>query len=297
MQESNILKNLFVFFPSLPFALLLIFMLFEIRPSKGFSFDFKELLRFKELFYFFTWRDIKVKYKQTVLGFAWVILQPLILMTIFTMFFGKVLNHNLPPGINYPVFALTGLLFWNLFSTGITNAGASMILNANIIKKIYFPRIIIPVSAVLVSAFDFLITLVLFGAMLVYYGISPSVFILWMFPAAFLLTLSATTGLGLLLSALTVKYRDFRYIVPFFVQIMLFLTPVIYADSVVKNEWSRLLMKLNPMTGPVHLARCGITGLEADPSILLFCVITNVILLFFGFFVFRKTESYFADIA
>lgn len=272
-------------------------MQFEIRPAKGFSFDFNELFRFRELFYFFTWRDIKVKYKQTVLGFAWVVLQPLILMSIFTLFFGKVLNHNLPAGINYPVFALTGLLFWNLFSSGISNAGASMVLNANIIKKIYFPRIIIPVSAVLVSVFDFFITLLLFAIMLMYYGITPSVYMLWMFPFALMLSICATTGLGLLLSALTVKYRDFRYLVPFFVQIMLFLTPVIYADSVVKNEWSRLLMKLNPMTGPVHVARCGITGLEPDSSILLFSVLVNAAILVLGFYVFRKTESYFADIA
>lgn len=272
-------------------------MQFEIRPAKGFSFDLKELFRFRELFYFFTWRDIKVKYKQTVLGFAWVVLQPLILMSIFTLFFGRVLNHDLPPGINYPVFALTGLLFWNLFSTGISNAGASMVLNANIIKKIYFPRIIIPVSSILVSAFDFIITLALFGVMLFYYNISPSIEMLWMFPAAFLLSVCAATGLGLLLSALTVKYRDFRYIVPFFVQIMLFLTPVIYADSVVKNEWSRLLMKLNPMTGPVHLARCGIAGTEPDHSIIFFSLLINAFILVLGFFVFRKTESYFADIA
>jgi lipopolysaccharide transport system permease protein len=178
--------------------------------------NWKELWRYRELFYFFTWRDIKIKYKQTFLGFLWAILQPLLLMVIFTFFFGKALkvpSQSLP----YPVFVFSGLLLWNIFSSGLTSSSNSMVNNASIIKKIYFPRLIIPVSSILVALFDFCMAFVLFLPLLLYYHQPLSVHALWCWPVALLITLMATLGPGSWLAALNVKYRDFRYVIPFIV--------------------------------------------------------------------------------
>ena len=187
-------------------------------------FDFQEIWNYKELFYFFTWRDIKIKYKQTVLGFLWAILQPLFMMIIFTLFFGRALNvpsQNLP----YPVFVFSGLLLWNTFSSGLTNSANSMVNNAQIIKKIYFPRLIIPVSSILVAFFDFLMAFILFIPLLIFYRQPVSLTALWSWPLAIGRLLVATLGPGTLLAAFNVKYRDFRYVIPFLVQVLFFLTP------------------------------------------------------------------------
>ena len=196
-------------------------------------FNWGELRRYKELFYFFTWRDIKIKYKQTSLGFLWAVLQPLLMMTIFTLFFGNALqipSHNLP----YPVYVFSGLLIWNIFASGLTNAANSMVNNATIIKKIYFPRLIIPVSSILVAIFDFLMAFILFIGILLFYQQPVSWVALVCWPLAILLSMVATLGPGCWLAALNVKYRDFRYVIPFFIQMLFFLTPVIYPVSLLK---------------------------------------------------------------
>lgn len=272
-------------------------MEYEIKPVSKFSLNFKELWNYRELFYFFTWRDIKVKYKQAVLGILWAILQPLIMMILFTLFFGRMLNVP-SDGIPYPIFIYSALMFWNVFSSGLANSGDSMVANANIIKKIYFPRLIIPISSILVSVFDFLMTFVLYIGLLIYF--QPAVNILaflFFIPVALCITLLATFGLGTFLSALNVKYRDFRYVIPFLIQFLFFATPVIWPASIIKNEYLRYLMALNPMAGVAQLSRAPFTGMALDTPMLIISISSSVLLFVLGLFVFRKTEAYFADLA
>jgi lipopolysaccharide transport system permease protein len=270
---------------------------YEIKPQSKFSLGINELWLYKELFYFFTWRDIKVKYKQTYLGIAWAILQPFFLMLVFSYFFGsklKIPSDDIP----YPIFVYSGLMFWNIFSTGLSHAGDSMVSNSNIIKKIYFPRLIIPVSAILVSVFDFFMTVIIYIMLLVYYHPSINyIKLLICFPAALVLTIVATLGLGTFLSALNVKYRDFRYVVPFFVQALLFLTPVIYPVSSMKETWVRYLLACNPMSGAVTLARSVISNQEIDPVFMSISISSAILLLIIGIGTFKKTEAFFADFA
>ena len=209
-----------------------------IEAPKKVNINWSELWRYNELFYFFTWRDIKVKYKQTILGFLWAILQPLAMMTVFVLFFAKglkVSTDNIPA----PIFYFVGLMFWNLFSSGLNSSANSMVANADIIKKIYFPRLIIPFSGVLVALFDFLMTLIPFVGLMIYYFFTTDLVIhleiLYLLPLALLLTLVTTVGLGCTIAAWNVKYRDFRYIVPFMIQFLLFVTPVIYPVTMFDN--------------------------------------------------------------
>ena len=228
----------------------------EIKPKNKLGIDFHELIEYKELFYFFTWRDIKVKYRQTLLGFLWAIIQPLIMMLIFTFFVGKTMQVP-SEGIVYPAFAFSGLILWLIFSSGLSNAGNSMISNAQIIKKIYFPRLVIPVASILVAVFDFLITMPVLIVML---AILEQPVDLWnallCWPAGLLLTIIATLGPGCLLAALNAKYRDFRYVIPFLVQALLFLTPAIYPVSMFKNQWIQFALALNPMMLPSLSSAC-----------------------------------------
>jgi lipopolysaccharide transport system permease protein len=259
-------------------------------------FAWRELLAYKELFYFFTWRDIKIKYKQTLLGVVWVVLQPLLMMIIFTLFFGRVLNipsQNLP----YPVFVFSGLLIWNLFSTGLTSAANSMVNNASIIKKIYFPRLVIPVAAVIVSLFDFMMAFFLFLALLIYYqqSVGASAIILW--PVSILLTVIATLGPGSLLAALNVKYRDFRYVIPFVVQILFFLTPVIYPITLLKYPGLNYLLVMSPMYAAVELFRHPLTGVHLNYTLLSISVVSGIVFLLAGLLYFKRTEDFFADLA
>jgi len=272
-------------------------MEYEIAPKENFSLGLKELWQFRELFYFFTWRDIKIKYKQTILGLLWVILQPLLMMLIFTFFFGRALNVP-SSDIPYPLFVLSGLIIWNIFSSGVSTAGNSMITNANIIKKIYFPRLIIPLSAVLVSLFDFLISFIILIVVLFIYRPHLDVFRLIVFiPTGVLVAVLATFGVGTLLAALNIKYRDFRYIIPFMIQAMLFITPIIYPVSIVSSKLLKLLVVINPMYAPVQLFRSAFSGEAIQPSYMLMSVASALFLFIAGVFYFRKTEAYFADIA
>lgn len=258
--------------------------------------DWKELWRYRELFYFFTWRDIRIKYKQTVLGFLWAILQPLLLMIIFTLFFGNALNvpsQNLP----YPIFVFSGLLIWNIFSTGLTTSASSMVNNAHIIKKIYFPRLIIPISSILVSLFDFLMASILFVPLLLYYGQHVSWTALWCWPLAVITSIVATVGPGNLLAALNVKYRDFRYVIPFLIQVLFFLTPVIYPVTMLSNPVLKYILALSPMYAAIELSRHPLTGVEVDGIMMLISIGSGIFFLFAGFVYFKRTEDFFADFA
>lgn len=268
---------------------------YDIKPSKWLSFDFRELWKFRELFVFLSWRDIRVKYKQTLLGFIWVILQPLVLMLIFSTLWFKVMKVEIP-GIPYPVFAYSGLILWGLFSSGISGAGESMISNSNIIKKVYFPRIIIPSSAIIVALFDFLITLILFGVLIVWFDLNLIIPRLILFLAiSIMLTLISSLGLGLIIASATIKYRDFRYVVPFFLQAMFFVSPVVYPLSLYNSESLRIFLSINPLAGAINLSRSGLTGTPVEWNLIVISSISAVIILIAGLSMFSRMESQYSD--
>jgi lipopolysaccharide transport system permease protein len=272
-------------------------MEFEIKPQRQFSLGIKELWEYRELFYFFTLRDIKVKYKQTVLGFLWAVLQPLIMALLFTFVLGNAISNYTPMSLPYEIFALSGLIIWGIFSSGLNNAGNSMVSNANIIKKIYFPRLIIPISSVLVGLFDFLMAFVVFVVYCFVKDISFKVEALLYFPLALVLTCVATFGAGTLLAALNVKYRDFRYIIPFLIQLLLFLSPVVYPVHIANNLFFKTLMALNPMSAPLDIFRGGLSGETLHWSTNGISIVSSLFILVIGLVYFRKTEAYFADLA
>lgn len=267
-----------------------------IDAGKIVVFNWRELIHYKELFYFFTWRDIKIKYKQTVLGFLWAVLQPLLMMLIFTFFFGRVLNvpsQNLP----YPVFVFSGLLLWNTFSSGLSNSANSMVANSGIIKKIYFPRLIIPVSSILVAMFDFMMAFVLFIPMLIYFQQPVSIHALWCWPVSIALCLIAILGPGSWLAALNIKYRDFRYVIPFLIQVLFFLTPVIYPVSMLSHPVLKYILALSPMYVTIELFRYPLTGYPPDLTLAVCSLLSAAVLLLVGIYYFKKTEEFFADLA
>jgi len=271
-------------------------MEYEIKPAGKFSLGLHELWEFRELFYFFTWRDIKIKYKQAILGIFWAILQPLFLMILFSLFFGqalKVPSDNIP----YPVFVFSGLLLWNVFSSGLTNAANSMVANSNIIKKIYFPRLIIPMSSILVALFDFIMSLFIYIGLLIYYHYSIDWTFIVFLPASVIMVVLTTFGLGTFIAAVNIKYRDFRYILPFLVQILLFLTPVIYPVSIIRQGWIQNIMLLNPIAGAIDLLRACVIHSSPDWSLIGVNFLVSVCLFASGVIYFRKTEYYFADLA
>lgn len=266
-----------------------------IQPKSTSVIDFKEILNFRELFYIFTWRDIKVRYKQTILGILWVIFQPLTTTVIFTVFFGNL--AKIPSGdLPYPLFVLTGLVFWNFFSNAVTAATNSMIDNEGIIKKVYFPKLILPLSSIITASFDFAINLLILFIIAAAFGFYPKIAVLILFPFSMIVTAVSAAGTGFLLSALNVKYRDVRYILPFFIQILIFLTPVIYPLSIVQEN-QKLVMALNPMTGAIETARTVFAaGQTPDPLVMAISAISAVLILILGTYYFSKTERFFADI-
>jgi lipopolysaccharide transport system permease protein len=255
----------------------------------------RDLWRFRELLYFLSWRDILVRYKQTVIGVAWSVIRPVLTMVVFTVIFGKLAKF--PSGnAPYAILVYAAMLPWQFFANSLTESSNSLISNANMISKVYFPRLIVPCSAVVVSVVDFLISFVVLGVLMVWYRFLPSWQIV-MLPLFFLLALLASLGFSLWLSALNVKYRDFRYIVPFIVQFGLYVSPVGFASSVVPQKW-RLLYSLNPMVGVIDGFRWAILGGDARiywPGFLLSTALTLVVL-FGGIKYFRRTERIFADI-
>lgn len=264
-----------------------------IRSSNNYSFDFKELWHYKELFYFFTWRDIKVKYKQTYLGILWVLLQSFGLMLLFTFIFSKKLKIDTGP-IHYQTFVLSGLILWNLFYAGVSTAAESMVQHTNIIRKIYFPRLIIPFSSILVALFDFCIIFMAFIIFCLIYQDIPSWYAILYMPLALILTLIGAIGIGTFLSALIIKYRDFRYVVPFALQFLFFATQIVYTLSSFSNVLFRYFLALNPVNGAIELFRGGFIG-KVDQGVIIVSSISAIFFIITGFIYFKKTEAYFAD--
>lgn len=262
-------------------------------PRKWVPVDLKELWAYRELITAFTLRDVKLRYKQTGLGIAWAVLQPLLTMVIFTIFFGGL--AKLPSdGVPYPLFVLAALLPWTLFSEGLTRSTTTMVTNSNIITKVYFPRLIMPLSSILSPLVDFAVSFIILLAMMVYYGFVPTVNILFL-PVFLILALATALGVGLWLSALNVKYRDFQYTVPFLIQIWMFASPVAYAASLVP-ESIRVWYGLNPMAGVIEGFRWALLGTGAPSAMVLVSVGMVLLILVSGMFYFRRMEQYYADI-
>jgi lipopolysaccharide transport system permease protein len=268
-----------------------------IKAKSKFSLDIKELIQYKELFYFFAWRDIKVKYSQTFLGITWAIIQPLVLMFVFTKFIGQPLKIA-TGGMPYEIFAFSGLVLWIAFSSAVQSSANSLVVNANIIKKIYFPRLIIPISSVLTSIFDSIFGLVLLILMLIYFKLSFTIVLLPCLFVSLFLTILAAIGIGTWLSALNIKYKDFRYALPFIIQLMLFVTPVIYDTINSSNAILKFISALNPMVAPIQLLRYGIdTQASFNFTAFAISVCSNCIIFMLGLFTFKKMEMYFSDLA
>ncbi len=255
--------------------------------------DLKSLWAYRELLYFLTWRDVKVRYKQTLLGVVWVILQPLLAMLTFSIFFGKLVGVA-SDGIPYALFAYTALLPWMFFSKAVTSGGSSLVNSAHLITKIYFPRLIIPGATVLSGLVDFAVAFVLLILLMLYYGVGVTLNIL-LLPLLILLTVLFALGVGLWTSAMNVRYRDIGAVLPFAVQMWMFVTPIIYPLSLVPQKW-RWLMTLNPMTGIIEGYRSALLGTPCNWSALAFSATVTLILLFYSSYTFRRMESHFADI-
>jgi lipopolysaccharide transport system permease protein len=266
-----------------------------IEPKPGWiAIDFKEIWKYRELFYFLTKRDIKVRYKQTVLGGLWAIIQPFFTMIVFSIFFGRL--AKLPSdGIPYPIFVYAGLLPWTYFANALTNSGNSLVGNANLITKVYFPRVIIPASASLAGLLDLFIAMTLLGVMMVYYSLYPGITVL-LLPFLIGLTFLCAVGVGLWLSALNVQYRDIRYAIPFLIQIWMFVSPVIYPASMVTERY-KWVLALNPMGGVINAFRACLLGHKPiEWSLLGISTIIILALFVSGLYYFRRMEKTFADV-
>jgi lipopolysaccharide transport system permease protein len=263
-------------------------------PSRWWVLPFAELWQFRELIYFLVWRELKVRYKQTAIGAAWAVIQPLLTMLIFSLFFGK-LAHIPSGGLPYPVFYYSALLPWMYFASSLQNATNKVVENQNVITKVYFPRLILPISATLPGLVDFGISFLMFVCIMVYYKIHPGVPIL-MVPVFLLLALLTALGVGLWLSALNAVYRDVRYVIPFFLQIWMFASPVAYPSSLVPAKW-RWFYGLNPMAGVIEGFRWSLTGTGDPPSRMLLASSAVVIaVLFGGLMYFQKMETTVVDV-
>ena len=266
-----------------------------IKPKKTFGWDdFKEIWQYKELLYFFTWRDIKVRYKQTVVGILWALFQPFMTMVVFTIFFGNLAKMP-SDGIPYPIFVYTGLLLWQFFSGALSSTSSCLISNQGIITKVYFPRLLLPISSTITKFVDFSIASVILVGMMIYYQYTPNLIGLLILPLLLLITFMAAVGSGLFLASINVKYRDIRYVLPYFIQMMLFVTPVIYPASITgKYSW---ILALNPMTGVIKAARAALLGnAPINWTLLAISGVTCLMVLIIGVIFFKKTERYFADI-
>ena len=266
-----------------------------IRPTKGWiAIDWAELARGRELLYFLAWRDIKIRYKQTVLGAAWAILQPLFTMMIFTVIFGNF--AKIPSdGVPYPLFVFAGLMPWTFFANGVNTAGMSLVTQQQLLTKIYFPRLFVPTSAVGGQLVDLGITLALFGVLLALFRFAPSWQVVFL-PAILAMTVVATLGLGYFLAALTVQYRDFRFVIPFMIQTLMYVSAVFYSVNLLSPGY-RLLLSLNPMCGLITACRSAVLGTPWDLPMLAISSVVALGMLALGLFYFRKTERRFADIA
>ena len=267
-----------------------------IQPSKGWvSLQLQELWKYRELLYFLTWRDIKVRYKQTVLGAAWAVLQPFMTMVVFSLFFGRL--AKIPSdGVPYPIFSYAALVPWTFFASGLSQSSNSLVGNANLIKKVYFPRLAIPLATVLSGAVDFLIAFVVLIGMMFFFGITPTINVIFL-PFLVLLAFVTAFGVGLWLSAMNVQFRDVRYTLPFLTQFWLFITPIAYPSSMIENETLRAIYGINPMAGVVEGFRWALLGTDSAPGpVIIVSSIVALLLLISGLYYFRRMEKTFADV-
>jgi lipopolysaccharide transport system permease protein len=265
------------------------------EPQRGWPWPkFRELWEFRELLFFFAWRDIKVRYRQTVMGALWAIIQPFFTMVIFSLFFGRLAKVP-SDGLPYPVFSYAALVPWTFFANALTQASNSLVVSANMVKKIYFPRLALPIATVLAGVVDFVLAFVVLLGMMLYYGLVPTINVLWL-PFFLLLALVTSLGVGLWLSAMNVQFRDVRYTVPFLTQAWLFLTPIAYPSSLLAEPW-RTLYGLNPMAGVVEGFRWALLGTDTAPGPMLLVSSLMALSLFVsGAFYFRRMEQSFADV-
>src|SRR6202789_117994 len=263
-------------------------------PTRWWILPFGELWDFRELIYFFVWRDIKIRYKQTAIGAAWAVLQPLLTMLIFSLFFGR-LAHIPSEGLPYPIFYYSALLPWMYFAAAMQNATSTIVENQRVITKVYFPRLALPLASILSGLVDFGVSFLMFVVLMIYYGIRPTAAVIW-FPAFILLAILTALGVGRWLSALNALYRDVRYVLPFLVQFWLFASPVAYPASLVPPKW-RWLYGLNPMSGVIEGVRWSLTGHTSPPGRLIFVSTAAVlVLLASGLAYFQKVETTVADV-
>lgn len=267
----------------------------RIERSQGWvALQLKELWAYRELLYFLVWRDVKVRYKQTALGVSWAIIQPVFTMVVFSLFFGRLAKMP-SDGIPYPLFSYAALVPWTFFSHGLTLASNSLVGSANLIKKVYFPRLAIPIASVTSGVIDFVIAFIVLLGMMIYYGIVPTLNVIWL-PLLLLITFVTSLGVSLWLSALNVQFRDVRYMIPFLTQLWLFATPIAYPSSLLSEPW-RTLYSLNPMVGVVEGFRWALLGTDTAPGpILIVSSLAALALLLGGAFYFRRLEKTFADV-
>lgn len=268
---------------------------FVVTPPRGWvSLHLRDLWEYRELLYFLVWRDVKVRYKQTLLGILWVVLQPFMTMVVFSIFFGH-LGQMPSDGLPYPIFTYTALLPWQLFAGAVAASSTSLVLNQDLLTKVYFPRLVVPLAAVLVGLVDFSIAFVVLLGMMGYYGIYPTTAVICV-PLLVLLALAAAFAVGVWLAALNVQYRDVQYTLPFLIQFWLFLTPIAYSSSLVPERW-RALYSMNPLVGVVDGFRWALLGQTTPlPVSLAVSVVVTGLVLFGGLVYFKRMESTFADV-
>jgi lipopolysaccharide transport system permease protein len=268
----------------------------RIQPTRGWvSLKLRELWTYRELLYFLVWRDVKVRYKQTLLGASWAIIQPFMTMVVFSLFFGRL--AQIPSdGIPYPIFSYAALVPWTFFANGVTQSANSLVGSANLIKKVYFPRLTIPLASVLAGVVDFVLAFAVLIVMMLFYGIAPTANVIWL-PFFLLLAFVTALGAGLWLSAMNVQFRDVRYIVPFLLQFWMFATPIAYPSTLIEDPTLRALYGINPMTGVVEGFRWALLNTDTAPGpIIIVSTVAAVVLLVSGAFYFRRMEKSFADV-
>jgi len=265
------------------------------EPSKGWAWPkLRELWEYRELLFFFAWRDIKVRYKQTVMGALWAIIQPFFTMVIFSLFFGRLAKVP-SDGLPYPIFSYAALVPWTFFANALTQASNSLVLSANMIKKIYFPRLALPIATVLAGVIDFVLAFMVLLGMMLFYGLVPTLNVLWL-PLFLLLALVTSLGVSLWLSAMNVQFRDVQYTIPFLTQAWLFVTPIAYPSSLLSEPW-RTLYGLNPMAGVVEGFRWALLGTDTAPGpMTIVSALVALTLFVSGAFYFRRMEQSFADV-
>ena len=266
-----------------------------IKPSRGWvSLNLKDLWEYRELLYFLAWRDIKIRYKQTVLGAAWAIIQPLFTMLVFSLFFGKLAKMP-SDGIPYPLFSFAALVPWAFFANGFNQSSNSLVGSSHLITKVYFPRLVVPISSVISGILDFALAFIVLLGMTLYYGIIPTLNVIWL-PFLLFLAFVTALGVGMWFSALNVQFRDVRYVLPFLTQFWMFATPIVYPSSLLPEPW-RTVYGLNPMVGVVEGFRWALLGTQTAPGpIVIVSLLAALAILIGGAFYFRRMEKTFADL-